>query len=135
MEYKMIFPNFREGLKAGKLLGLKCKDCGAVTCPPRKVCAECGSENQDIVEMSGKGEVVTFTTCMAVPVGFQGPYVVAMVDLVEGGRLMADILDVDPVKTGMEIIGKKVQVSSKEIPGDFMTGGDTRWAFTAKIVS
>jgi uncharacterized OB-fold protein len=61
-------------------LGLKCKDCGIVTCPPRKVCSECGSENLDIVEMSGKGEIKSFTVCYAVPTGFTGPYVVAVAD-------------------------------------------------------
>jgi uncharacterized OB-fold protein len=135
MEYKLTFYKWRDGLKAGKLLGLKCKDCGAVTCPPRKVCAECGSENQDIIELSGKGEIKSFTVCYAVPAGFQGPYIVAMADLVEGGRVMADVLDVDPTKAGMELIGKKIQVGYKEIPGDFMTGGDTRFPMTFKIIS
>jgi uncharacterized OB-fold protein len=135
MEYQLAFFKEREeGYKAGKLLGLKCKDCGKVTFPPRKVCADCGSENQEIVEMSGKGEIVTLTTCMAVPIGFQGPFVVAMVSMEEGGRVMADINVPDPTKAGLELIGKKVQSTVKEIPGDFMTGGDTRWAFVGTPV-
>ncbi len=135
MDYKLTFYNWRDGLKAGKLLGLKCKDCGAVTCPPRKVCAECGSENQDIVELTGKGEIVTYTVCYAVPAGYQGPYVVAMAEMEEGCRIMANVIDVDPTKVGMELIGQKVKVGYKEIPGDFMTGGDTRWPMTFKLIS
>lgn len=135
MEYKLIFTTWREAARTGKLLGLKCHDCGEVTCPPRKVCAGCGSENLDVIQLSGKGEIKSFTVCYAVPSGFVGPYIVAIADLDEGGRVMGDVLDVDPTRTGMEIIGKKVQVGFKEIPGDFMTGQDTRLAMTFKILN
>src|ERR1039458_9725720 len=110
MEYILTFTNWREGSRAGKLLGLKCRDCGEVTCPPRKVCAGCGSENLDIIQLSGKCEIKSFTVCYAVPTGFVGPYVVAVADLEEGGRVMGDVLNIDPAQAGMEIMGKKAQV-------------------------
>jgi uncharacterized protein len=135
MEYKLTFVSWRQAMREGKLLGLKCNGCGFITCPPRKVCAECGSENQKIVELIGKGEIKSFTVCYAVPTGFTGPYVVAVADLNEGSRVMGDVLDVDPEKIGMEVIGKKVQIGYKEIPGDFMTGQDTRLAMTFKILN
>jgi uncharacterized OB-fold protein len=135
MEYKLTFVAWREGMRAGKLLGLKCKDCGAITCPPRKVCSECTSENLDIIEVKGTGKITTFTVCYTVPSGFEGPYVVAIADLDEGGRVMGNVLDVDPTKVGMELIGKKVTVGYKEIPADYMSGQDTRLAMTLKIVN
>jgi uncharacterized OB-fold protein len=135
MEYKLTFYMWRDGLKTGKLLGLKCKDCGAFTFPPRKICAECASENMEIVELSKKGKIISFTTCYAVPTGFQGPYVVAMAELEEGCRFMADLEGVDPTTVGMELIGQKVEVGYKEIPGDYMTGGDNRFPMTLKLVS
>jgi uncharacterized OB-fold protein len=98
MEYKLTFATWREGIKAGRLLGLKCKDCGTVTCPPRKVCAGCAGENLDVIELGGKGEIRSFTVCYAVPTGFVGPYVVAVADLEEGGRVMGDVLDIDQLK-------------------------------------
>jgi|WetSurMetagenome_2_1015567.scaffolds.fasta_scaffold739614_1 uncharacterized protein len=134
MEYKLTFTDWREGARAGKLLGLKCPGCGTVTCPPRKVCSGCGSENLDIIELSKKGEIISFTVCYAVPTGFEGPYVVAIADLEDGGRVMGDVLDIDPAKAGMDLMGKKVQIGFKEIPGDFMTGQDTRLALTLKIL-
>ena len=134
MEYKLTFTTWRERIRAGKFSGLKCNDCGKVTCPPRKVCAECGSENLEIVDLSGKGKIVSFTTCYAVPAGYTGPYVVAIADLVEGGRVMGDVLDIDPLKAGMELMGKNIQVGYKEFPGDYMTGGDTRLALTFKLL-
>ena len=132
MEYKLTFVAWREGLRNGKLLGLKCKDCGAYTCPPRMVCDECGGTNLDIVELKKKAEIKSFTVCIGVPAGFTGPYVVAVADLEEGPRVMGNVLDVDPAKVGMELIGKKVTIGFKELPGDYMTGQDTRLALTFK---
>lgn len=134
MEYRPTFVAWREGFRAGKLLGLKCRDCEAITCPPRKVCAECGGENHDIIEIQGRGQIISFTVCYTVPTGFEGTYVVAIADLEGGGRVMGNVLDVDPTKTGMEIIGKKVNIGFKEIPGDYMTGQDTRLALTFRLV-
>ena len=133
MEYLLPFVAWREGLRNGKLLGLKCKDCGGITCPPRKVCSECASENLEIIELDKKGKLITFTVCYVVPTGFQGPYVVAMADLDQGGRVMGKVIDIDPARAGMELIGKAVNIGFEELPGDFMTGQDTRLALTFKL--
>lgn len=134
MEFKLPFVDWREGLRNGDLLGLKCNDCGAITCPPRKVCSECCSEDLDIIKIKKNGRINTFTVCHVVPAGFTGPYVVAMADLDAGLRLMGRVIDVDPIKVGMEIIGKEVELGFEEIPGDFMTGQDTRIYLTFKLV-
>jgi uncharacterized OB-fold protein len=133
MEYKLPFVSWREGLRSGKLLGLKCNDCGEVTCPPRKVCAGCASENMDVIELEKKGEIKTYTVCYAVPTGFVGPYVVAMAELKPGCRVMGNVLGIDPTKVGMDLIGKKVDIGFQEIPGDYLTGGDTRIALTFQL--
>jgi len=49
MEYKLTFKSYNEALKTNKLLGLKCKDCGAITVPPKMACTRCTSPNMDIV--------------------------------------------------------------------------------------
>jgi uncharacterized protein len=133
VEYKLTFVAWREALRKGQLLGLKCKDCGTYTCPPRMTCSECGGTNLDIVEMGRKAEIKSFTVCIGVPAGFTGPYVVAVADLEEGPRLMGNVEGIDPTKAGMELIGKKVTIGYKELPGDYMTGGDTRIALTFKL--
>jgi hypothetical protein len=48
---------------------------------------------------------------------------------------MGNVLDVEPEKTGLEIIGKKIRVGYKELAGDYMTGQDTRLALTFKLVA
>ena len=45
MDYKLTFNEYREAWREGRFMGLKCNQCQAYTVPPRKVCAECGSEN------------------------------------------------------------------------------------------
>lgn len=133
MEYKLTFYDWRDGLKDGKLLGLKCNDCGTINCPPRKVCRECGGENQDIIELSKKGRIITLAVCNTLPAGFTGPYVVAMAELDEGCNIMGNVAGIDPAEAGQELIGKEVEVGYKEIPGDFLTGGDNRFPMILKI--
>jgi len=124
MDYKLTFSTYRDALKEGKLLGLKCNQCGAYTAPPRKVCSKCGSEDLEIVSLSGKGEIQTFTVIYVPPEGFEAPFVVAMVKLDEGPWVMGNIEGVDPNNVTMDIIGRRVRVGYKELPADKISGGD-----------
>jgi hypothetical protein len=133
MEYKLTFNAFRESLKEGKFLGLKCNQCGAYTVPPRKVCSECGSEDMEVVPLSGKGEIQTFTVIFVPPEGFEAPFVVAMVKLDEGPWVMGNIEGVDPNSVTMDIIGCRVTVDHKELPADKISGGE-RIALTFSLI-
>ena len=116
----MKFTDFFNTLLEGKLVGQKCRDCGAYTCPPKATCDSCGSRNLETVEMSGKGRVMTFTTTYVAPSGYDGeaPYTVAMVELDEGpwivGRL--DMPNEEIEKLDQDIIGMRVAVYGKEFP-------------------
>lgn len=50
---------YYEGLEQGKILGRKCKRCGHIEWPPFYACNECGCNDMEWVEMSGKGEIST----------------------------------------------------------------------------
>ena len=100
--------DFAVHLKDGRLMGTQCKDCGVTNFPPRADCPECLSGNYEFKEWSGRGTIYTFSTIAAAPTGFDDavPYTVTVVDLEEGGRLLAwtgETLPVDKVKIGMEI--------------------------------
>jgi len=41
--------------------GAKCPKCGFVNVPPRSVCPKCFSKVEELVELSGKGTLETFT--------------------------------------------------------------------------
>ena len=133
MEYKLTFNSFREALREGKFLGLKCNQCGAYTAPPRKVCSECGSEDMEIVPLSGKGEIQTFTVIQVAPEGFEAPLAVAVAKLDEGPWVMGNIEGIDPNNVTMDIIGHRVSVGYKEVPGDMISGGD-RLALTFSLI-
>ncbi len=100
--------DFAVYLKGGRLMGSKCKGCGATAFPPRADCAECMSDEFEYREISGKGTVYTFSRIDAAPTGFEDeiPYTVAVIDLVEGGRLLAwvgETIGQDKVAIGMEV--------------------------------
>jgi hypothetical protein len=105
-EYKKPLPaanlwskNFWEGAKHHKLLLQKCNRCGVINHPPYPFCGECMGEEFVWIQSSGKGKLYTFTvTKMAAPPAFAEdvPYVVAMVDLEEGVRMLTNIVNCDP---------------------------------------
>lgn len=124
MEYKLTYDKFKEALIGGKFLGLKCNRCDKYTVPPKKVCMECAGEDMDVVEISGHGEIKTFTVIRIAPEGFEAPYIVGMVELDEGPWVMGNIVDLDPDEASMDLIGKKVAVGHRIVPGDKFSAGD-----------
>ena len=126
MEYKLTFKDYSEALKKNKLLGLKCNSCGAITVPPKMVCRQCASPDMDIVELSGKGKIQTFTTVFVAPEGREDevPYVIVLVELDEGPWIMGNLSATDPSNANMELIGRRVKMGHKVFPGDKYSAGD-----------
>ena len=126
MEYKLTSKEYNEALKKNKLLGLKCKECGALNVPPKMVCGQCTSPDMEVVELSGKGNIQTFTTVYVAPEGREpeAPYTIVMVELDEGPWIMGNLIDIDPTKVNMELIGKRVKFGHKVFPGDKYSAGD-----------
>jgi uncharacterized OB-fold protein len=126
MEQKLYFKDYNEALKQNKLLGLKCRACGAITIPPKMACRQCASPDMEIVEVKSNGKIRTFTTVF---VGAEGresevPYIIVMVELEEGPWLMGNLEGIDPKQASMEIIGKKVKMGNKVFPGDKYSAGE-----------
>lgn len=53
-----IIKKYYDGLKANRLIGIKCKKCSGYTFPPTTACQHCGSFEFDWVEMSGRGKML-----------------------------------------------------------------------------
>jgi uncharacterized OB-fold protein len=126
MEYKLTFKQYSEALKENKLLGLKCKDCDAVTVPPAMACRECGGMNMDIVEVKGSGKIVTFTSNFVPAEGREdeSPYITTIVELDDGPWIMGNLDGVNPEEASMELIGKKVSMGHKVFAGDKYSAGE-----------
>ena len=78
-----------------RLQGEECSACGAKYFPSRPVC-NCGSTEFKTYKLSEKGKVVTWTTIRNSPIGFEKyvPYIVAMIELEDGNRLLSQIVDI-----------------------------------------
>ena len=126
MEYKLTHREYFTALKKGKLMGLKCTDCGNITCPPKMTCQECTSTNLEIVEVKPKGTIKTFTAAYVAAQGREGeaPYTIVLVELDEGPWIMGNLIDIDPRKVTIDIIGRKVEAGFKTFPGDIYSNGD-----------
>ncbi len=126
MEYKLIFKDYNEALKQNRLLGLKCRACGAVTVPPKMVCQQCTSPDMEIMELKGAGKIRTFTTVYVASEGREDevPYTIVLVELEEGPWIMGNLGDIDPAQATMELIGRKVTMGHKVFPGDKYSAGD-----------
>lgn len=100
--------DFAVHLRNGYLMGSRCKACGYQTFPPRADCPECMDGAFEFAEYSGRGRVWTFTRIDAAPTGFENdvPFTCVVVDLEEGGRLLAwsgETLPQGEVEIGMEV--------------------------------
>ena len=127
MEYKLTFKGYNEALKENKLLGLKCQECGTITVPPKMVCRKCASPDMEIIELTGKGKIQTFTTCNVAPEGREDevPYIIALVELDEGPWIMGNLTGIDPTTATVELIGKRVRMGhNKVFPGDKYSAGE-----------
>jgi uncharacterized OB-fold protein len=127
MEQKLYFKDYNEALKQNKILGLKCRDCKAITVPPKMACRQCGSADMEVIELKTDGKIKTFTTVFVGAEGREGevPYVLVIVELDEGPWIMGNLEGVDAKTLTMELIGKKVKMGNKIFPGDKYSAGES----------
>lgn len=59
IKLETVVRKYYETLEEGKILGRKCKTCGNIEWPPVYACNECGCDEMEWVEMSGKGTIET----------------------------------------------------------------------------
>jgi uncharacterized OB-fold protein len=134
MEYLLTVSKFREALREGKFLGLKCNQCGAYTVPPKKVCCECGSEDLSIKELNRNGKIMTGTVIYVTPKGYPTPTTVVLVELSDGPWVTANLINWNPEKeTIMEIIGREGVIGYRDVPAhDFSAGEQLALTFSLK---
>jgi uncharacterized protein len=97
---------FWAGTAAGELRIQRCGGCGALRHPPGPMCPHCNGTEPTHVVASGLGEVYSYVVHHHPPVpGHTLPFVVALVELEEGVRLLAELVDVAPddVRVGLPV--------------------------------
>ena len=103
--------HYINGLKSGKILGSKCKKCSKLMIPLKPICPKCGSFDVEEFETTGKGVVRSFTVIFIAPEKFKDevPYIVALINLDEGGAIMGRLIGMDPNKPENIKVGTKVK--------------------------
>jgi uncharacterized protein len=94
----------------------RCGECGALRHPPGPVCLACGAAKPEYVIAAGTGEVYSYVVHHHPPVpGRQVPFVIALVQLTEGVRMVGELLGVSPerVRIGLPVRAGFVQIDDE----------------------
>lgn len=104
-----------------RMVGYKCQKCGRVNFPPKAACSYCGTLGElEEYELSGRGNVYAYTIIAGAgaPPEFteeaacKGTYPVVLVELEEGPRIMAQMIE-EP--EGGPVIGMPVETVIRRI--------------------
>jgi uncharacterized OB-fold protein len=114
---------FVDLLDEGKVAGTKCKGCGMKYFPPRANCSNCLSSDMEWFEISGPGKLVSFSTLIYAPTGFEQdlPYAIALADFGDVkvfGRMSKDLKEED-TKIGMDVEVVPVKLRGEKVAYEF----------------
>ena len=95
-----------EAAREHRLVIQRCSACGVLRHPPGPMCPRCNALDPTHVVASGLGEVYSYVVHHHPQVpGKRTPFVIALVELEEGVRMLGELHDVDPeqVKIGLPV--------------------------------
>lgn len=90
--------HYWQAARQGRLDIQFCRACTRHQFYPRPFCTQCLSDQIEWVQTSGHGHIYTYTVChVAGHPAFEArvPYAIALVELAEGVRMLAGIIDSD----------------------------------------
>jgi uncharacterized OB-fold protein len=88
---------FWEGCRDNELRLQHCNDCDRFQFYPRIVCSHCDGDALSWRAVSGRGHVASFTIVRrGISRAYEAPYVVALIDLDEGPRMMSNVVGCAP---------------------------------------
>jgi uncharacterized OB-fold protein len=95
--------HYWDGAKEGELRLQSCGSCQKVYFPPRPFCPECSSRDVSVVRASGRGTLHSYVINHIGAPGRKPPFAIAIVELEEGPRMMANILECDQTPEALEL--------------------------------
>jgi hypothetical protein len=101
-----------------RLVVQRCTSCEHTRLPPAPICPECRSADSDWREVSGRGEVYTYTIVhRAIAAGQPLPTIIAVIALDDAGgvRMISNLVGVDP---GGVAIGMPVELVWEDMSAD-----------------
>jgi hypothetical protein len=113
--------SFYQYLDEHKLMGSRCRSCGALHVPPRPLCPDCHAEEMEWAQMDGRGSLVAFTivhiastAMIAAGYGKDNPHCTGIVRLPEGPAISAQILGVDARQPAQIAVGMPLKIAFVE---------------------
>lgn len=75
----------------------RCTKCGTLHFPPRLVCSQCRNRSFESIQLKRSGRLVSHTVIRTPSAEFSGqaPFAVGIVEMDDGVRLTAQVVDVD----------------------------------------
>jgi uncharacterized protein len=115
---------FWDGCNEGRLLLPQCGACRTFRWPPGPMCPACQSGTTDWVEAAGTGEVYSWVIVhhAAYPaLADQVPYVIALVELPEGIRILGNVAGCAPddVRAGLSVEVVFEEIADSELLPNF----------------
>jgi uncharacterized OB-fold protein len=93
------------------LVSNECTNCGSLYFDRRNACARCGRRTFDQRVLGTQGVVRSFSIIHQAAPGVEVPYVSSIVDLDGGGRVKANIVNVNPDPADVSL-GMKVRLTT-----------------------
>jgi len=106
-----------EGLALGELRIQRCNSCSKAVFYPRAICPHCFSDQLSWIVASGKGTIYSYTVAHQAFGSFAAdvPFVVALIELEEGARMMSRLLDAPRERV---TVGAAVTVTFEKVEED-----------------
>src|SRR5689334_7316676 len=93
------------------LVANECTNCGALFFDRRNACASCGKREFKSRQLSSTGVVRSFTIVHRAAPGVPAPFVSSVVDLDGGGRIKANVVEIEPDPAKISL-GMKVRLAT-----------------------
>ncbi len=106
---------FWAAARDGRLVLQHCPRCDRLQHFPRPWCTVCLNDEMEFVAASGLGAVYSFTVVRRNPnpaFAARLPYVLALIELDEGVRVMSNVVGCDPARVR---VGQRVQVCFEDV--------------------
>ena len=110
-------------VKAPKIQGYKCQNCGSIHYPAPMICSKCSKRRDPVTgkgwetfDLEGPCELLTWTRVWNLPEGYSKKYLLFGIVQFENGLRASGQLEVDNPETGMKLAAEVQE--SDERPGD-----------------
>lgn len=113
--------NWRETPQRYRFEAGRCRNCGFVAFPPRVICPQCRGRDFETVVLPERGKLVSYTVIRVPPQPFadQAPYAVGIVELENGARVTAQVVDIEFERLQ---IGLPVRAEFRRVSDDGQAG-------------